>query len=143
MLVMSSRSISDEATVHDSTDQFAWVQTTVKQEGPWAAYHKLSELRKLNDRDLKLRGIAEIVRAIIVRELLSQPKGLQAVPKLTADFLNNFDRYNLSAQEGYLVSLIDGRLDIQKLLMLSPFDQFTTIFNLARLENQNAITIPR
>ena len=65
--------------------------------------------------DLALRGYVEIVRTAIVREFVSTPKGLQAVPRLSAEFLTNFDRFNLNAQEGYLVSLIDGRLDLQKL----------------------------
>jgi hypothetical protein len=64
------------------------------------------------------------------------------VPKLSAEFLSNFDRFNLNAQEGYLVSLIDGRLDVQKLMILSPFDQFTTIFTLAKLQNERAIVVP-
>ncbi|MCA1732704.1 MAG: hypothetical protein LC732_03780, partial [Acidobacteria bacterium] len=63
-------------------------------------------------------------------------------PKLTADFLSDFDRFNLTAQEGYLISLIDGRITIEMLLKLTPFDNFTTLFNLAKLQNQQAITIP-
>ena len=66
-----------------------------------------------------------------------------AVPKLSAEFLTNFDRFNLTAQEGYLISLIDGRMDLQKLLVLSPFDPFTTLFNLAKLQHERAITIPQ
>ena len=65
------------------------------------------------------------------------------MPKLTAEFLSNFDRFNLTAQEGYLMSLIDGRLDLQKLLILSPFDQFTTLFTLAKLQHERAITVPQ
>ena len=68
---------------------------------------------------------------------------MQAIPKLSAEFLTNFDRFNLSAQEGYLVSLIDGRMDISKLLILSPFDPFTTLFNLAKLEYERAISVPQ
>jgi len=66
-----------------------------------------------------------------------------AVPKLSAEFLTNFDRFNLNAQEGYLVSLIDGRMDLQKLLILSPFDPFTTLFTLAKLQNERAISVPQ
>ena len=33
-------------------------------------------------------------------------------------------------------------LDLNKLLILSPFDQFTTLFNLAKLQHERAITIP-
>jgi hypothetical protein len=78
-----------------------------------------------------------------VRDLLQHPKGMQAVLKLSPEFLTNFDRFNLNAQEGYLVSLIDGRLDLQKLVLLSPFDQFTTLFILAKLANERAITVPQ
>jgi hypothetical protein len=119
------------------------VGDSLKQNGVWHTYAKLSEARAAYPGDLSLRGYTEIVRNVIVREFLSHPKGMQAVPKLSAEFLTNFDRFNLSAQEGYLISLIDGRLDLQKLLILSPFDPFTTLFNLAKLQNEHAITVPQ
>lgn len=93
--------------------------------------------------DLSLRGYTEIIRNTIVREFLAHPRGMQAVPKLSPDFMSNFDKFNLNAQEGYLVSLIDGRLDVQKLLILSPFDPFNTIFILAKLQQERAITVPQ
>jgi len=119
------------------------VGDSVKQNGTWHTYLKLIEARNAYPDDLSLRGYTEIVRNAIVRELISHPKGMQAVPRLSAEFLTNFDRFNLSAQEGYLISLIDGRLDLQKLLILSPFDQFTTLFNLAKLLYERAITVPQ
>jgi hypothetical protein len=114
----------------------------MKQHGQWHTYYKLVEARTAYADDLALRGYTEIVRNNIVRDFIGQPKGMRAVPKLTAEFLTNFDRFNLSAQEGYLVSLIDGRMDLQKLLILSPFDPFTTMFNLAKLQQERAITVP-
>ena len=119
------------------------VGDSLKQNGPWHTYTKLVEARNTYPNDLALRGYLEIVRNAIVRQFLEQPRGMQAVPKLSAEFLTNFDRFNLSAQEGFLISLIDGRLDFQKLLILSPFDNFTTLFNLAKLQNERAITIPQ
>ena len=119
------------------------VGDSLKNNGVWHTYAKLIEARNAYPADLSLRGYVEIVRNTIVRQFLEQPRGMQAVPKLSAEFLTNFDRFNLSAQEGYLVSLIDGRLDISKLLILSPFDHFTTLFNLAKLQQERAITIPR
>ena len=119
------------------------VGDSLKQYGVWHTYAKLNEARNAYPSDLSLRGYVEIVRNMIVRQFLEHPKGMQAVPKLTAEFLTNFDRFNLSAQEGYLVSLIDGRLDVQKLLILSPFDPFTTLFNLAKLTQERAITVPQ
>ena len=116
---------------------------SLKNNGLWHTYAKLSEARNAYPNDLSLRGYIEIVRNTIVRQLLEHPRGMQAVPKLSAQFLTNFDRFNLSAQEGYLVSLIDGRLDISKLVILSPFDQFTTLFILAKLDHERAITIPQ
>lgn len=118
------------------------VADSIKQYGVWHTYLKLLEARGAYPTDLSLRGYTEIIRNTIVRDFLSHPKGLQAVPKLSGEFLTNFDRFNLTAQEGYLISLIDGRLDLQKLLVLSPFDQFTTLFNLAKLQYERAITVP-
>lgn len=118
------------------------VRDSLKQYGPWHTYAKLNEARVAYPDDLSLRGYIEIIRTAIVRDLLSHPKGLQAVPRLSAEFLTNFDRFNLNAQEGYLVSLIDGRMDLQKLQILSPFDPFTTMFIMAKLLQEQAITIP-
>lgn len=115
----------------------------MKQHGVWHTYAKLLEARRQYPDDLALRGYVEIVRNGIVHDFLGHPRGLQAVPKMSADFLSHFDRFNLNAQEGYLVSLIDGRLDVQKLMILSPFDPFTTIFILAKLENEKAIVVPQ
>jgi hypothetical protein len=119
------------------------VGESLKANGAWHTYGKLLEARRAYGDDLALRGYVELVRNKIVHEFLSQPRGLQAVPKLSADFLSNFDRFNLNAQEGYLVSLIDGRLDVQKLMILSPFDPFTTIFILAKLQSERAIVVPQ
>ena len=119
------------------------VGDSIKQNGVWHTYAKLVEARNAYPGDLAVRGYVEIIRNTIVRDFLEHPKGMQAVPKLSAEFLTNFDRFNLSAQEGYLVSLIDGRMDLSKLLILSPFDPFTTLFNLAKLTHERAIGIPQ
>lgn len=119
------------------------VSESLKQNGPWHTYAKLLEARNVYPDDLSIRGYIEILRNQIVHAFLAHPKGMQAVPKLSADFMTNFDRFNLNAQEGYLVSLIDGRFDIQKLVILSPFDPFTTLFILAKLQQERAITVPQ
>jgi hypothetical protein len=126
-----------------SPDWSRLVPDSIKQYGVWHTYLKLVEARGAYPDDLSLRGYTEIVRNNIVRDLLANPKGMNAVPRLSAEFLTNFDRFNLTAQEGYLISLIDGRMDLQKLLVLSPFDPFTTLFNLAKLQHERAITIPQ
>jgi hypothetical protein len=130
----------------DSAPRPDWarlVADAMKQYGAWHTYAKLMEARQIYEDDLALRGYVEIVRNAIVRDFLSGPKGVQAVPRLSPEFLTNFDRFNLNAQEGYLVSLIDGRLDVQKLTILSPFDPFTTYFILAKLAHERAITMPQ
>jgi hypothetical protein len=119
------------------------VADSIKQYGLWHTYLKLNEARAAYPDDLSLRGYVEIIRNTIVREFVASPRGMQSVPRLSAEFLTNFDRFDLNAQEGYLVSLIDGRLDLQKLSILSPFDQFTTLFVLAKLQQERAITIPQ
>jgi|GEM_PF-489482 len=118
------------------------VSDSLKSDGLWPTLARLSAERSRFPADLGLRGYIEIIRTSIVRDFIHHPKGFQAVPKLSAEFLTDFGRFNLTAQEGFLVSLIDGRLTLQKLLRLSPFDTFTTLFHLARLQYQKAIAIP-
>lgn len=119
------------------------VALSLKNHGVWHTHAKLLEARAAYPRDLAVRGYLEIVRNSIVSELVANPRGLQVVPRLSAEFLTAFEKFNLSAQEGYLVALIDGRLDLQKLTVLSPFDPFTTYFIVAKLENERAIIVPR
>lgn len=123
----------------------AEIEADVQKHGAWKTLGDLRDRLETAPPEvaLAIRGFIEVLRSVIVRDLLAHPRGMQAVPRLSPDFLSNFDRFNLSAQEGYLVSLIDGRLSLQKLLLLSPFDHFTTLFVLARLQNQNAIEVPR
>ncbi len=119
------------------------VRDSMSQHGAWHTHAKILEARVAYPEDLDLRGYLEIVRNAIVRDFLTIRSGMQAVPKLSPEFLTNFDQFNLSAQEGYLISLIDGRLDLQKLLIISPFDHFTTLFCLAKLQQQRAILLPQ
>ena len=140
---MRAMSSAPSQTVSPVRDWSRQVAESLKQHGAWHTYLKLIEARGAYPDDLSLRGYTEILRNTIVRDFLAHPKSMQAVPKLTAEFLSNFDRFNLTAQEGYLMSLIDGRLDLQKLLILSPFDQFTTLFTLAKLQHERAITVPQ
>lgn len=138
-----SSAASSQAPGAAAPDWPRLVGDSIRQHGMWHTYYKLTEARTHYPDDISLRGYMEILRNNAVRDFLSHPKGMQAVPRLTAEFLTNFDRFNLSAQEGYLVSLIDGRLDLQKLLILSPFDPFTTLFTLAKLQNERAISVPQ
>lgn len=136
-------SAAPQAPNASAPDWARLVGDSLRQHGIWHTYYKLVEARGHYPDDLSLRGYTEILRNNVVRDLLATPKGMQAAPRLTAEFLTNFDRFNLNAQEGYLVSLIDGRLDLQKLLILSPFDPFTTLFTLAKLQNERAISVPQ
>lgn len=117
------------------------VAERLKAEGTWGTLAWLQQERTSKPQDLALRGYVEIIRASIVKDFLAQASGTKSVPRLTPDFLNEFDKFNLSAQEGYLISQIDGRTNIEKLLKLSPFDPFTTFFSLARMYQVRAIEI--
>ncbi|MEO8217148.1 MAG: hypothetical protein ABI718_08695 [Acidobacteriota bacterium] len=118
------------------------VAASIKHSGIWDTYFNLVETTKTHPGDLAVRGYLEIARARIVGELLSRYGGMAAVPSVTREFRKHYDRYSLNAQEGYLASLIDGTLSIRHLLKVSPLDQFTTIFLLAKLDHLKAISIP-
>ena len=118
------------------------VSASLKHTGYWGTHTNLVETAKTHPEDLSVRGYLEITRARIVRDLCSRPAGMTAVPILALDFQHHYERYDLSAAEGYLASLIDGVLTVAQLLKVSPFDQFTTLFLLARLEQLKVIAFP-
>lgn len=136
---------SAQSTLESGGSPAGWPETIsarLSELGPWQTLAWLFEERNRHPEELSLRGYIEILRSVVVKDFLSNSQGIRAVPKLSPEFLADFGRFNLSAQEGYLISLIDGRTNIEKLLKLSPFDQFSTLFNLARLQQQKAIVVP-
>lgn len=137
---------SAQSTLDSGSSPTGWPETVsarLRELGPWQTLTWLFEERNRHPEEVALRGYIEIVRTVVVKDFLANPQGIRAVPKLSPEFLADFGRFNLSAQEGYLISLIDGRTNIEKLLKLSPFDPFTTMFNLARLQQQKAIVVPQ
>ena len=126
----ASRSFSDQ------------VATSLKTNGIWPTYKRLLEYLATSPDNRFVFGTTEIVRNLIVRDLIGGPQGMALVPNLTPEFLSDFDRFDLTVQEGYLVSLVDGRLTIAKIMKLSPFDHFTTLFSLAALSSKGVITLP-
>lgn len=117
------------------------IQQSIESGGLWQAYDELMT-QAARENSPVLLGYIEIVRTTIVRRFLEQSDEMKAVPRISPQFLSDFDRFNLNVQEGFLMSLIDGRSSLQALLKLSPFDPFTTLFNLAKLQRQHAITLP-
>lgn len=117
------------------------VGASLKHSGVWPTYFNLLQTRRTHPNDLPLRGYVELVRSLIVRDLLSRSKGVGSVPRLTEEFQRDYARFDLDAQEGYLISLIDGSLSIEKLMKLCPSDHFTTLFNMAKLQQMKAIVI--
>ncbi len=130
--------------VEDQLKSGGWpemISEGLKTSSPWSILEKLFEAREKNPDDLKVRGYIEILRNRIVRELLESVQNLDATPRMTAEFLSDYGRFDLNAQEGYLISLIDGRLSMRKLLRLAPFDSFITLYYIAKLRAQRAVAI--
>jgi len=120
----------------------AKVSASLKRDGAWQTYQRLLETQKGAPGNLTIRGTIEIVRCTIVRDFLAKANRLKVTPRLTPEFLSDFDRFDLNVHEGYLVSLIDARSNLESLLKLSPFDSFTTLFTFSVLELKGAIALP-
>ena len=135
---------ADELTAttrRSATEWNRYIQQSVETRGIWETYEELAAQASREPSPI-IYGYLEILRTTIVRQFLERSREMSAVPRISPLFLSDFDRFNLNVQEGFLMSLIDGRSSLQALLKLSPFDQFTTLFNLAKLHQQQAITLP-
>ncbi|MDX1582417.1 MAG: hypothetical protein R3338_02350 [Thermoanaerobaculia bacterium] len=129
------------STPRTASDWSRFVKESIETRGLWETYDELQD-RIAREPSPELLGYAEVVRTTIVRRFLEKSDQMKAVPRISPQFLSDFDRFNLNVQEGFLMSLIDGRSSLQAVLKLSPFDHFTTLFNLAKLHHQKAITLP-
>lgn len=138
MCVVALSELSPE-TLSDPAELNRAVKSSIESRGLWGTYRWLEDV---SDTDPVMRGYQEIVRCTIVREFLSSDNLSSVVPRISPEFLSNFDQFDLTVQEGYLMSLVDGRSNIERIIKLSPFDGFTTMFTLARLKHQNAISLP-
>ncbi len=118
------------------------VAAGVKHSGVWATWLHLVKSRDAHSDDLSLRGYCEILRNQIVRELVVRTGSGVAVPTLSKAFTEDYSRFSLNAQEGYLVSLIDGQMSVEQLLKVTPFDPFSTLFTVAKLLYVGAIELP-
>lgn len=114
------------------------VRESLEEKGHWETYRLLEATA---DGTPVMQGMLEIVRCTIVKEFLEEADMTTAVPRMSPDFLSNFEQFDLNPQEGYLMSLIDGRSTIERLIKVSPMDRFSTLFTLARLRRQKAISI--
>lgn len=124
-----------------ATEWSRYIQQSVESRGVWETYEEIAAQASRESSPV-IYGYLEILRTTIVRQFLERSREMSAVPRISPLFLSDFDRFNLNVQEGFLMSLIDGRSSLQALLKLSPFDHFTTLFNLAKLHHQQAITLP-
>src|SRR5258708_35350605 len=86
-----------------SPDWSRLVPDSIKQYGVWHTYLKLVEARGAYPDDLALRGYTEIIRNNIVRDMLANTKRRNAVPRLSAECLTNFDRLHPTPQKGYCI----------------------------------------
>src|SRR5438094_8790832 len=93
-----------------SPDWSRLVPDSIKQYGVWHTYLKLVEPRGAYPDDLSLRRYTEIVRNNIVRDVLANLKAMNTVLRLSAAFLTNVDRFHPTPHEGYMISLIHGRM---------------------------------
>lgn len=139
MIVSVTLSEASLEKISDPAELNRVVKSSIASRGLWGTFRWLEESA---ENDPLLRGYQEIIRCTIVREFLSSDNLSAVIPRISPEFLSNFDQFDLTVQEGYLMSLVDGRSNIERIVKLSPFDGFTTMFTLARLKHHNAISLP-
>ena len=115
------------------------ISGTIAKDGPWAdarvAFRGQSAIAcpTISRCGATSRFFAQRRRS---RTFWQIPRACARFPELSARFSCRLRPVQPDAKEGYLISLIDGRTNVEQLLKLSPFDPFTTLFNLARLQTR-------
>ena len=90
---------------------------------------------------IETMGYHRVLDARIVADFLAESGVTNRMPQITDRFLNDFASFALSGSEGYLASLIDGSLSLEKVLLISTLGRFTTLLALARLREKGVLTL--
>ena len=102
-------------------------------------WYALAEL--VEDPAIDSMGYRRVLEARIVADWLAEPNIKNQIPRITDRFLRDFVSFDLSGSEGYLASLVDGRLSLEKVLLISTLGRFTTLLALARLREKSVLTL--
>ena len=86
-------------------------------------------------------GYRRVLDARIVSDFLAESGVTNRIPQITTRFSSDFASFDLSGSEGYLASLIDGHLSLEKVLLISTLGRFTTLLALARLREKGVLTL--
>ena len=86
-------------------------------------------------------GHRRVLEARIVADLLAEPGVADRVPRITDRFSSDFASFDLSGSDGYLASLIDGYLSLDKILLISTLGRFSTLLAVARLREKDVLVL--
>ncbi len=106
----------------------------------WTA---LAEVPPPSESDPLPIGYRRVLEARAVRDMTAPADFLDRAVRETPEFRKNFQAFNLDANEGYLLSLVAGRLSVRKILMISSLGRFPTLLALAKLQQKGVIVFEK
>ena len=104
------------------------------------ALRYLRAARSLRPDDRNLEGAVAHAEQQIRRSLEQAGITLSKVPKVAVP-LEQLTSLNVSAQEGFLLTRIDGRYDIRSILKISPMPEIDALIMFQRLHSAGHITL--
>jgi tetratricopeptide (TPR) repeat protein len=98
-------------------------------EGALALFETAADL---DPRRIEIEGYIDMVRSRLLKGYRERVGGGQTLPRLRAD-PGEVTRYNLPADAGFLLSLLDGATSVEELISLSGMDAFEALRILNKL----------
>ena len=96
------------------------------------SFELLQRAAEAGEFNLDLEATVELVRANLFTTYRDFVGDLKGVPTLAAD-KNEITKYNLPSDAGFLLSLVDGVMDLESLMTVSGMDAFEALRNTKNL----------
>jgi hypothetical protein len=142
--LLSVARVQETAPVGDATTTIREILRTASEryvekryDKALAAYEQVLAVDRLN-QDAK-KGLVAVVEAR-ERERATRGVHLDSVPHLLLDF-KQLTMQDLDAQEGFVVSRVNGQWDVQSILKLCPFAEDDALMIFARLLERRVIEL--
>jgi len=97
-----------------------------------AALELFETLGRRDSKRLDVQGYLEMIRSKLLSRYRDRVGGMEAVPHVQMSHPELL-KFNLPATTGFLLSLLDGRTNVDELISLSGLDTFDTLRMLSRL----------
>ena len=120
--------------------EFSLAQQHLRAGKPESAFSLFSTLAEQEPENPAYISFSELSKAALIKEFLKKAGSFEKVPVLKTS-LSKLTEFNLTEEQGFILSLINGETSFEDIVYLSPVPPFLTFSSLWHFLEQGLIAI--